>query len=244
MKKLHDDVLAVGDIILTTTNKLDSKAIRRIIKSDISHAMIYVDRFSVIDATGEGVQARNTQRIFFSEDCAIHVLRPKVALSRREAEVVCDFARLRIGTEYSKREAAATIIGGLNSWSAKQFCSRLVAQAYASIGRQLVRDPNFCSPADIKNSHLLEEIADATEPVTDHEIEEMTRHQDMAQVMRDTINAVLSGIRTRNDEFQNMNDVDAHLINHPEDDASFCEILRASGYLTLWELEMRKNPWQ
>ena len=39
--------------------------------------MIYVQDHSVIDATAEGVQARDTQRLFFEDECAIHVLRPR-----------------------------------------------------------------------------------------------------------------------------------------------------------------------
>lgn len=244
MKKLRNEALVLGDIILTTTNEPLSKAIRRVTKSDVSHAMVYVDPCCVMDATGEGVHARNTQRMFFREDCAIYVLRPTVSLLPMELNTICTFVRARAGTEYSKREAAATVIGGLNSWSTKQFCSRLVAQAYASVGRTLVPDPNFCSPEDIKNSSLLREVGDATEAVTDHEVKRWERNPDMTQIMRDTINIVLRGIRKKNKDIQNMNDVDAHLIEHPEDDAYFCEVLQSSGYLTMWQPEMHKNPWQ
>jgi Permuted papain-like amidase enzyme, YaeF/YiiX, C92 family len=244
MKRLREEELAFGDIILTTTKKLDSKVIRGATKSDISHAMVYVDPCCVIDATGEGVHARNTQRMFFAEDCAVHVLRPKIPLRQPEIEAICTFVRARVGTEYSTREAVATIIGGLDSWSRKQFCSRLVAQAYASIGRDLVPDQNFCSPEDIKSSAMLAEVANATSIVTDHEVEKWERDPDMTKVTRGTINAVLDRIREKNKEIQSMNDVDVHLIEHPEDDDYFCEVLQSSGYLTMWHPEMRKNPWQ
>ena len=64
-KRLDDAVLYPGDIVLTTTTAAISKMIRVATRSDISHAMVYVENCSVIDATGEGVHARNTQRIFF-----------------------------------------------------------------------------------------------------------------------------------------------------------------------------------
>src|SRR5690606_28294868 len=67
MKRLNATVLVPGDIILTTTTAAASRAIRVATRSDISHAMVYVQNCSVIDATGEGVHARNTQRIFFEE---------------------------------------------------------------------------------------------------------------------------------------------------------------------------------
>jgi hypothetical protein len=75
MKRLKMSALLRGDIILTTTAAAVSKAIRWGTKSDISHAMICVQHGSVIDATSEGVHARNTQRLFFEDGCALHVLR-------------------------------------------------------------------------------------------------------------------------------------------------------------------------
>jgi hypothetical protein len=42
MKRLNEASLKVGDIILTTTTATVSKAIRTATRSDISHAMIYV----------------------------------------------------------------------------------------------------------------------------------------------------------------------------------------------------------
>jgi hypothetical protein len=244
MKRLNEDVLAIGDIILTTSNKLQSKAIRKFTKSDISHAMVYVDHYSVIDATSEGVHARNTQRLFFPEDCSVYALRLKQPISTLETDSICNFVRGRVGTEYSPSEAVATAFGGLNGWSAKQFCSRLVAQAFASVGRALVSDPNFCSPEDLKSSPLLDEVGGATESITDHDVERWDNDADMTQVMRDVTNTLLNGIRKKNKDIQNLNDVDSRLIEHPEDDAYYCELLHKSGYLTLWQPEMRKNPWQ
>ena len=81
MKRLREEAIRIGDIILTTTTTSVSKAIRLATGSDISHAVVYVQHRSVIDATGEGVQARNTQRLFFEDECSIHVLRPRRDLS-------------------------------------------------------------------------------------------------------------------------------------------------------------------
>jgi hypothetical protein len=75
VKKINESALEVGDVILTTTNLPISKGIRAATKGEISHAMIYVQSYSVIDATSDGVQARNTQRMFIEDNCAVHVLR-------------------------------------------------------------------------------------------------------------------------------------------------------------------------
>ena len=57
MKKLDDGGLRTGDIILTSGSNKMSKAVRRATNSAISHAMIYVQHSSVIDATAEGVHS-------------------------------------------------------------------------------------------------------------------------------------------------------------------------------------------
>ena len=88
-RRLDVERLQAGDIILTTTNAPISRGIRLATRSDISHAMIYVQGHSVIDATDEGVHARNTQRLFFEADCAVHALRPKTPLTPDQAQAAC-----------------------------------------------------------------------------------------------------------------------------------------------------------
>ncbi len=166
MKKLDEASLKVSDIILTTTTAAVSKAIRLATRSDISHAMVYVQDHSVIDATGEGVQARNTQRLFFEDDCFVYALRLRAGLTEEQVQAICTFVRGQIGTQYSKKEAIRTALGGAQEWTRKQFCSRLVDQAYAAAGIKLVDNPHFCSPADLKASPVLTEVQNATIPVT------------------------------------------------------------------------------
>ena len=101
-----------GDIILTTTTAAVSKAIRWGTKSDISHAMICVQHGSVIDATSEGVHARNLQHLFFDDACALHVLRLRAELAPAQLDQICQFVRQAIGSDYSTREAIRTAVGG------------------------------------------------------------------------------------------------------------------------------------
>lgn len=63
MKMLNTKSLRKADIILTTTTHAVSKAIRLGTRSDISHAMLYVDEYSAIDATSEGVQGLGNRLI-------------------------------------------------------------------------------------------------------------------------------------------------------------------------------------
>lgn len=244
MKRVTISALLRGDIVLTTTTSKVSKAIRFGTKSDISHAMLCVQHGSVIDATGEGVHARNVQRLFFDDACALHVLRLKENLTPAQLDQICQFVRQAIGSEYSTREAVRSVIGGADQWTRKQFCSRLVAQAYASAGIELVSDPNYCAPADLANSSLLVVVPNATESVSDAEAERWMAHRDLSGAMRDAINAVLEGTRKKDKSIQTFEDVTPYLINHPEDDAYFADLLKSSGYLTVWQLNTERNRWQ
>lgn len=244
LKRLNDAVLAPGDIILTTTTAAISKAIRLATQSDVSHAMVYVEDRSIIDATGEGVHARNTQRLFFEEECSVHVLRLRGGISHEQFATVQTFMRGQIGAQYSAKEAVLTVLGGAQEWSRKQFCSRLVAQAFASAGIHLVADPNYCSPADLRGSPLLEPMTGATVLVTAEEAARWGANEDVPQLMRDAINAVLDGARTINLDLQTFDDLNRHLVSHPEHDADFCRILEMSGYLSAWKIECEANPWQ
>src|SRR5450830_354974 len=242
--KLNSATLKVGDIVLTTTTAPISKVIRFATSSDISHAMVCVEHSSVIDATSQGVQARNIQRMFFEPGCVVHVLRLRMAMSDEQLAAVKNFLRGKIGTQYSKKEAIQTVLGGRQQWTKKQFCSRLVAQAFAAAGIQLVDDPNFCSPASIKNSQLLVAAGDATVPVTPEEASQWEGIEDIPQMMRHAINAVLDSARVLNPGIQTFDDLHVHLIAHPEDDAALCRALEASGYLSIWQREKAKQPWQ
>lgn len=244
LKRLNESVLMPGDIILTTTTGLLSKGIRLATQSDISHAMVYVGDRSVIDATGEGVHARNTQRLLFEDECSVHALRLRTGISRSELDEVALFMRGQVGVEYSSKEAVMTVLGGPRTWTKKQFCSRLVAQAFASAGITLVPSPNYCSPADIKDSALLMAVDSPTLSVSASEAAFWEGILDIPKLTRDAINTILDGARRRDPLIQTFDDLHAHLIIHPEDDREFCQLLQTSGYLTLWKAEREKNPWQ
>ena len=243
MKVLINEKLEVGDIILTTSSSPISQAIRLATKGDISHAMLYVDACSVVDATLEGVQARNTQRILIDDDRAVHVLRLKKSLSTHDIIAVCDFVRARIGTQYSVKEAIRAGTGGSDTWSRKQFCSRLVAQAYSSVGTQLVRDRNYCSPNDILGSPLLQNVTDVTRPANEDDLR-FADVTDKTQLMRDATNKLLKRARAKNQTIEDINDILSHLQAHPSDDNYFHNALVESGYLIVWQRDTDECFWR
>ena len=174
--------------------------------------------------------------------------RPRVAAARgvvRRAVSCGVYVRAqKIGTRYSSREAIRAALGGELPSTGEQFCSRLVAQAFASAGVMLVEDPDYCSPEEFKASPLLVEVPDATVSVTASEAAALEGLADVPQMMRDAINFVLEGARSKNRRIQDFDDIHRHLAEHPEDDRFMCRLLDDSGYLSVWQIEMEKNPWQ
>ena len=135
-------------------------------------------------------------------------------------------------------------MGGSDQWTRKQFCSRLVAQAYASAGIKLVDDPNYCAPADLAKSLLLVMVPDAVEDVTAEEAARWAAHLDSTGAMRSAINEVLEGARKKHKDIQTFEDIDPYLVRHPQEDAYFSKLLVSSGYLMVWQINTERNRWQ
>jgi hypothetical protein len=244
MKALVETAMQLGDIVLCTTPDIVSKGIRKVTGSDISHAMVYVHSHSVIDATPDGVHARNTQRLFFDDSHPVYVLRLIERVSETQTNAIIVYLRNRIGTQYSKKEALRTATGGSAQWTRKQFCSRLVAQAYAHSGIRLVDNENYCSPQEIKDSHRLRIVEGAVRNISREEVAAIQASRSTVSLMIDSTNIVLEGARKLNGSIEDLNDIDYHLLQHPEHDAPIAELYEQSGYLSLWQLELRQNAWQ
>jgi hypothetical protein len=135
------------------------------------------------------------------------------------------------------------VLGGAKSPGRKQFCSRLVAQAYASAGLNLVDDSNYCTPQQLKDSIKLITVQGAVRGASDEEMKLMEGIYDIPQRMLDVTNILLSGARAKNARIESVNDIDQHLRTSPEDDAYFADLYQRSGYLTVWGAERAKNFW-
>lgn len=237
------DLIQPGDVVLTTTPAPMSQTIRRFTGADISHAMICVGTSSVIDSTGDGVHARNLGRIILEPGCAGHVLRPAMPLTTDQLRAVTSFARAAVGTRYTKTGAAKSVLAGFIA-GRRQFCSRLVAQAYRDAGVNLVSDADFCHPGELQNSEALVEIPNALRNLSPEEEAHWREDIDNVQTMRDSTNALLQEARKLSSEIESLNDIDTFLVEHPEGDALLAQALRASRYLELWREEFERNSWQ
>ena len=242
--RLNKEALRPGDIILVTQSATISASIRLMTWSDISHAMVYVEDRSVIDATFAGVQASNTQRLWFEADRPVHVLRLKTPPTSEQLQTIILDLRAKIGTRYSVPQVLATLVPAKISAGRRQFCSRLVAQAFASAGIKLVAKPDFCTPGRLKHSALLEAVPNATVSVSEGEMDFFETIPDLPQIMRDATNAFLTDVRTIAPEVEDFQDVADLVASHPEHDAGICAAIERSGYLKVWRIEQEKNPWQ
>lgn len=245
MKKLNVDILQAGDIILTSAVTPTSKVIRTATQSDVSHAILCVEPHSVIDASMDGVHARNPQRMFFEDSCSVYVLRLRNQPSREQIDSITLHIRSCIGAEYSIAQAILTpVLRSKGKWNRQQFCSRLVAQSFQAAGIFIVGNPDYCSPKDIRNSALLYQIQNTTLPISEEELKFWKNNPDSTISMREAINQILAGARKKSKHIQDLGDIDTHLITHPEDDKYFCDLIEKTGYLTVWKKEFYKNPWQ
>lgn len=232
-----------GDVVLTTTLESMSQTIQKVTGSDISHAMICVGQSSVIDSTGDGVHARNLDRILLEPGCSGYVLRPVNPLTIEQLRTVIAFARAAIGTRYTRIGAAKSVWAGLVP-GRRQFCSRLVAQAYRSAGINLAPDADFCHPGELQKSKALVEVPDVLRNLNEEEETFWREDLDNVQAMRDSTNALLQEARKLSSEIESLNDIDAYLVEHEEGDAPLVQALQTSRYLGLWHDEFERNAWQ
>ena len=194
MKRIDFSKLRKGDILLTTSTHPQSKAIRTFTKSDISHAMLYVANGSVMDSTGEGVHARNLQRQIYDDDCAIYAYRAKATIDPETMNQIVDYVRSEAGAPYATLDAMRSPLKPERKGSAAQFCSRLVARAYANAGFPLTDNPDYTTPADLRRSDRLESIPDVVLHVTAEEKAELEAG-DSVKGMREVTNDLLERVR-------------------------------------------------
>lgn len=244
MKKIDTTKLQKGDIILSTSTDDFSEAVRSATSSDISHAMIYVSDGSVMDSTGEGVQARNIQKMLYPQECALYVYRLKIGLSESDAKRVIHYVRTETGAPYDKIGAGRSIHNPKSQGGDNQFCSRLVARAYELIGVKLTENPDFATPAQIKLSHCLEPVEGAVVNVGEFEVGVMGRDVDTTEEMRVITSDLLEDVREWLPKIRTVNDITISLIAKPGLDRKVLSSFKRSGYLDFWELEISRFPWR
>uniref|UniRef100_UPI00402B9848 YiiX/YebB-like N1pC/P60 family cysteine hydrolase n=1 Tax=Methylomonas sp. SPW-1 TaxID=3438877 RepID=UPI00402B9848 len=244
MKKINIAKLVKGDIILTTSTKPKSKLIQQVTKSDISHAMIYVANGSVIDSTGEGVHARNISKMFYKDECAIYAYRPVVPLTDEQMQQLIMYVRSEIGSPYALSEAMFSPYRKNKSGDENQFCSRLVARAYARVGLELADYPEYATPADLQRSSKLQQIENVVLTVSTEEEKATKKLGDTTKGMRNVSNKLLRDAKKIDGAIRTLSDIEPLLLQKPGLDKQFAEAFLESGYLDYWKVEVEKYPWR
>lgn len=238
--------LLVGDIILTAQDELVSKVVRKATSGQFSHAMLYVADHSYIHSDADGVHSANTQRLLFADKDYASVLRLR-SPDPAAVDRACTYARTQVGMQYSVPEAVKSRFGRAGDKldkSNRQFCSRLVATAYAYAGVQLVRNPDYCYPVDIASSPLLHSIPNALRQASPGEIRVAESESPIERQTRAT-NFILQQVRKLSSfDIQTFEQLQHFLITNPQHDGAVCEIVKASGYLNLWKEDVLRNPWR
>ena len=244
MKKIDYSKLEPGDIILTTSLAWESKVIRRATDSDISHAMLCVAPTSVMDSTGDGVQARNPQKLFYHDECAVYVLRLKEPLPDKMLKQVIDYVRNEHGTEYNVKEAIRSVTGPKWGGGQDQFCSRLVARAFSGVGIQLVENADFCTPAQLKASPLLMTVEGAVAYISEEEVAAWENNPNGVRDFIEVSNEFLKRAREISSKIRTVNDPIEFVMQNPNRDDDMVEAYQSSGYLDFWKMTIVQYPWR
>lgn len=246
--------LEPGDIILTGEKTLPSVAVKVATLSRFSHAALYVGG-TIIEATLPGVFSKNPQRLLFDSPNQVAVLRSKAQLSEGQKRAVCSYAQAMVGSVYALNEAVtirARSVLGLES-TRKQFCSRLVAQAYeyAEFDLMNLRTPSFCTPRQLSLCRAFKrvdlvlreakpgeiEFAGTTDPNIEHQKQTFNwLHQVRSLVGADP--------KYSDVDVRTINDVDLLLLSHPELDSAISNYVKGSGYLDFYKYDVAKNAYR
>lgn len=239
------EMMQPGDVILTASPTFSSFGIRKITKSEFSHAILYLGD-SYMHSDLDGVHSGNPQRLLFKSPNHVKVLRlKKEYLNTQTIERICAFARAEHGKQYSKFEAAQSVFTPkLFNQQNRQFCSRLVAQSFENADIKIVKDSNYCTPHDIASSNYFDEVINVSRLASSEEIE-FANSDNPLIIQMNIVNKLLQDVRELTGyDIQTPNDIDRILIENQSYDLEITEILRKSGYLEIWKIDYEKNPWR
>ncbi|WP_369765210.1 YiiX/YebB-like N1pC/P60 family cysteine hydrolase [Flavobacterium sp. WC2429] len=246
MYLINIDLIQEGDIILYRSSLDISKLVRKITKSQYSHAILYVGVGSIIDSDGYGVQSNNIQRLLIEKPDDIIILRLKDKSLYNKLELVEMFARRNIGMQYSTSEAK---IAALNKEVEakepnRQFCTRFIAQAYESAGINLVENANYCVPEEILESPLLFTIENPTREASQKEIDYAKSESPLVK-QYEIHNIILNRAREiSGKDIQTLEQITELIVDHPEYDDEITEFIQNTEYLYMMEKDKEDNSWR
>lgn len=235
--------LEIGDIILTGSKSIQGVAVKLFTWSKFSHAMIWVNG-TLIHSDGGGVYSKNPQRMLFKSNSDVKVLRIKKNLTHHQQNSIINHARSLVGTVYSTLDAVKVVIPFKLPMNEGQFCSRLVAQCYANAGITIVKNKDFCSPAELDNPILFDEVTEAVRLATQDDFDIAYSRDVNMETQTDTINMLLQVRKQYGKQIQTIYDVLNFVLKLPKYDINITQIALERGYFDHAEVDMEVNSWR
>ncbi|OUM75823.1 hypothetical protein AUC60_01580 [Pseudomonas caspiana] len=250
---LERSLLQRGDIILTAESEVVSKGVRLSTLSKYSHAALWIGG-TLIEAVRPGVFSKSVQRLIFDKPSHCAVYRSRVPLSDEQLDVICRYARSQVGTLYALDEAMMVAPRRLMKMEStkRQFCSRLVALAYAQIEYDFInlKSPHYCTPQKLARCSAFEQVKGLVRPADAGEIAFAQSFDPINKNAVDTFewlglvrSLVESDSALRGSfDIQSISDVNGLLLAHPELDGVIVEMLHQNDYLTFYDHDAQANP--
>lgn len=238
-----------GDIVLCAFDDDTSRLIQKMSGCQYSHAMLFHQK-SLIEATTGGVFSQNPQRYLFNAIKEVCVVRLNENIDSDKMSKICCFARDKVMTAYTTEEARRSIKKNDTNENAKtpeQFCTRLVAQAYASEGINIVNNENYCTTKDILCSPKLDIVENMTHEPTSEEIEIFNRpsqvYKNFCEIYKWFSQAVELAEKVGYRIYK-QNDVHEFLKEYPQFDSDICNFIRNTEYLTQFNDDRGINAYR
>jgi hypothetical protein len=246
MYLLDWNTLQKGDIILSRSNERESITVRQRTNGQYSHVSLYTGTLYCIHSSGLGVETVNIQRLIFESKDDVAVLRYLKDITDESLNKIVAFARKKIGTEFDSKEAklSATINDNLAQTPNRQFCTRLVAQAYTNAGIAIVKNPDYCSPRDIYDSELLTKVEFKLREASPAEVNFAKESITLLTINTEANNNIFESARNLTGlDIQTFGQLADFVKKNPTKEQKVIDILVKSGFLNLIKTDMLTNPW-
>lgn len=252
--------LKPGDIILTADNTIPSKGIRVATLGRYSHAALWTGG-TLIEATLKGVFSKNVDRLIVSQKNHLAVYRCVNTPTDEMLNSVIRYASNKSGTLYSLPDAALMLPARALQWNrtSGEFCSRLVATAYAQAGFDLknLRSPEFCSPRQLSLCKAFDKVeqCNGKEMVRTASQKELLfaatedpnlKHLEDTFLWLGKVRELVASRPELKTEFdiQSIDTVEKLILAHQELGAVVVGFIKTTGFLEQYKIDREKNPYR
>ena len=173
--------------------------------------------------------------------------------TKEQLLMACEYARSEFGKEYSMKDVKKRTNKDVVEEPNREFCSRLVAQAYEYAGCPICENAAFCNPENIQHSSTLVVVPNMTHIASEEELN--VAASDGYMKMQDDSNAqlliwaeLLQNMRNasgdKDCDIQDETQLIQYLLTHKYCDDAFTKILRESEYFVIWKRYEETHPWE